>query len=142
MVNETKKTRARNNFTDLEFFNLQQKQKLVTAGNPTESNIRSLGLILEGTADVINPNDNFCVCHLGQGSHFGAADLIQSVGVEYFGNIYAGPRGLKILLVERPDHAIQLFERKNMQEELRADLKSICFLVENKYRLQNLLSNY
>ena len=111
-------------------------------GNPSETNIRSLCLILEGTADVINPSDNFCVCHLGQGSHFGASDLIQAVGIEYFGNVKAGPRGLKILQVERPDQAIQLFERKSLQEELRADIKSIVFLVENKYRLKNVFAHY
>ena len=92
-------------------------------------------LILEGTAEVINPADKFCVCQLGQGSHFGAADLLQLVGVEYFGNIHAGPRGLKVLQVERADQVVQLFERKHLQEDLRDELQPIAFLVESKYQL-------
>jgi hypothetical protein len=37
------------------------------------------------------------------GEHFGASDLLQIPDIEYMGDLYAGEKGLKILLVPQPD---------------------------------------
>ena len=52
---------------------------------------------------MINPIDNFNVKTLGQGDHFGSSDLLKIIDIEFFGNIYAGKRGLKVLQIYRPD---------------------------------------
>ena len=76
------------------------------------NNLKSLCLVLEGTCDVKVPDDDFVATSLGRGQHFGSSDLLKIVDIEYFGNIYAGSKGAKILVIKNPDHVIQLFERK------------------------------
>ena len=78
--------------------------------------MRSLCIVLDGSARVVNPADNFEVIELFTGRHFGSSDLLKIPDVEYFGNIKAGKKGLKVLVIAKPDHVIQLFERRNLQE--------------------------
>lgn len=49
------------------------------------------------------------------------------------GDIVAGKRGAQVLVVERPDQVIQLYERKNLQEKLRATYDTLKIVLENKY---------
>ena len=53
--------------------------------------------------------------------------------IEYFGDIHAGKKGVKILQISNPEQVIQLFERKNLQEQLRNQWTALSFLIESKY---------
>lgn len=67
------------------------------------------------------------------GAHFGSSDLLKTPDLEYFGNIYAGKKGLKVLVVSKADQALQLFERRNLQESVKGMYDSVRFMVESKY---------
>ena len=72
-------------------------------GNRAESNLRSLCIILEGSVKVINRVDKFEVYEAFSGSHFGSSDLLKIPDIEYFGDLYAGKKGLKVIVIKRPD---------------------------------------
>ena len=106
-------------------------------GNPPESAVRSLCLILEGSVRVIN--DEFEVLEMRSGSHFGASDVLRIPDIEFLGNIYAGSKGVKVLVIPKPDQVLQLWERKNLQEKYRTALDTLKIMVENKYGLDESL---
>ena len=72
-------------------------------GNQAESNLRSLCIVLDGSAKVVNKTDGFEIFEIFSGSHFGSSDLLKIPDIEYFGDIYAGKKGLKVLVVSKPD---------------------------------------
>ena len=110
------------------------KPKDEPQGEPPKTLYRSVCLVLEGSAEVRNPFDfDYKVFELSQGEHFGATDLLQIPDIDYMGDIYAGPRGLKVLVIERPDQVIQLYERRNLQEKLKHNYDTLKLVLENKY---------
>ena len=135
MVNRKRKQREAKGIKEAEYINLRKKPYVYRKGNRAESNMRSLCIVLDGSAKVINRADKFEVHELTQGSHFGSSDLLRIPDIEYFGDIYAGERGLKLLVVARPDQVLQLYERRNLQEIIRGSLEPIRFMVESKYNL-------
>ena len=82
---------------------MHKKPFTFSKGNRPDSNIRSVCIVLEGSAVVINPADNFHVVTLNHGSHFGSSDLLKVPDIEYYGNIFAGTKGLKLMVVSKPD---------------------------------------
>ena len=62
-----------------------------------------MGFVIEGSCKVINEKDNYLVHELRFGEHFGASDLLQIPDIEFMGDLYAGEKGLKIILVAQPD---------------------------------------
>ena len=69
-------------------------------GEPPATLYRSVCIVLEGSADVRNPFEpEFKVFELSQGEHFGASDLLQIPDIDYMGDIIAGERGLKVLVI-------------------------------------------
>ena len=44
---------------------------------------------------------------LSLGNHFGASDFLRIVDTEYLGDIVAGEKGAKILVIPKPDQIIQ-----------------------------------
>ena len=53
--------------------------------------------------------------------------------IDYMGDIVAGERGLKVLVIERPDQVIQLYERRNLQEKVKNNYDTLKLVLENKY---------
>ena len=106
-----------------------------TKGNKAESIIRSLCIILEGSVKAINPQDGFEIFEIFSGTHFGSSDLLKIPDIEYFGDLIAGKRGLKVIVVKKPDQVIQLFERRNVQDKLRGKYDHVRFMLESKYQL-------
>lgn len=104
-------------------------------GNRPDSNIRSICIVLAGSADVINKVDDFHVVTLAHGQHFGSSDLLRIPDIEYYGDIHAGKKGLKLLVVSKPDQVIQLYERRNLQEHVAGLLNPLRLMVESRYRL-------
>ena len=83
--------------------------------------MRSLAFVLDGSCKVVNNYEYetekgkkerryFEVFELRVGNHFGASDLLKIADMEYLGDIVAGDKGAKIMLIERPDQVIQLCE--------------------------------
>ena len=131
MVNLNAKQRRQNGEED--FSKLWSKPKVKTESNPPDSSIRSLCLILEGSCRVVN--SGFDVLEMRPGNHFGASDVLRIPDIEYLGNIIAGPRGVKVMVIPKPDQVLQLWERKNLQEKLKGSLDTLKIMVENKYGL-------
>jgi hypothetical protein len=119
-------------------------------GRPPSTFYRCLGFVLEGSCDVINTykeknGEQFRVAELRSGDHFGASDLLQIPDIDFMGDIVAGPRGVKVMVVEHPDQVIQLYERRNLQERLRHEYDTMKIMLENKYfpgDLQNVFKDY
>lgn len=59
--------------------------------------------------------------------------MLQIPDIDFMGDIVAGKRGAQVLVVERPDQVIQLYERKNLQEKLRSTYDTLKIVLENKY---------
>jgi hypothetical protein len=110
MCNMAVKQRASEGKPDFASMAKVPRPKMV--GNPPESSIRSLVLILEGSCRVIN--NDFEVLELRPGNHFGASDVLRTPDIEYLGDIVAGPKGVKVMVIPKPDQVLQLWERKNL----------------------------
>jgi hypothetical protein len=80
-------------------------------------------------------NDDFEVLEMRPGNHFGASDLLRIPDIEFLGNIKAGAKGVKVMVIPNPDQVLQLWERKNLQEKLKNSLDTLKIMVENKYGL-------
>lgn len=105
-------------------------------GKPPESNVGSVVLVLEGSCKVVVPEDNFEVFELRRGDYFGASDLLRIPGIEFLGQIMAGPKGCKCMVIKAPDQVIQLYERKKLQEKLRNVLDTLKHMMEHRYELR------
>ena len=81
----------------------EQKNIIIDPESKPFSNYRSLAIIIEGSCNVINSKDNYIVHELKFGEHFGASDLLQIPDAEFMGDIYAGEKGLKIIIIQKPD---------------------------------------
>ena len=81
------------------YLNFRAKPYIYRTGNPAASNMRSLCIILDGSAKCINKEDGFEILEIFSGSHFGSSDLLKMPDLEFFGNIHAGKKGLKLLVV-------------------------------------------
>ena len=68
--------------------------------------MRSLCIVLDGSVKVINRVDKFEIFEVYSGSHFGTSDLLKIPDIEYFGDLIAGKKGLKVLVVKKPDQII------------------------------------
>ena len=88
------------------YLKFREKPYIYRQGNSAESNTRSLCIILDGSAKCINKEDGFEVFEIFSGAHFGSSDLLKTPDLEYFGNIYAGKKGLKVLVVSKADQAL------------------------------------
>jgi hypothetical protein len=136
MVNYKKKLREKQGISEEKYLSLRQKHKVEREGNSPESSHRSLVLVLEGSCRVLHRvpgQPDFDVFDLRPGDHFGASDCLRLPGIEYLGDIVAGSKGLKCMVIPKPDQVLQLWERKNLQEKLRNDLDTLKIMVENKY---------
>ena len=132
MVNATAKQRAADGLDPYsKIHNVPREKK---QGNPPESSIRPLALILDGSCQVV-ANRDFVVFEMRPGNHFGASDVLRIPDIEYLGDIVAGPKGVKVMVIPKPDQVLQLWERKNLQEKLRNTLDTLKIMVENKYGL-------
>lgn len=56
--------------------------------------------------------------------------------MEYLGDIIAGDKGAKIMIVEKPDQVIQLNEQKMLRKKFLNSLNTIKYMLENKYALE------
>lgn len=108
MVNQKKRLRMKKGISEEEFIRerMLRRTNLAVRDNYPESNVRSVAIILDGTCKVKLRCDGFECFELRQGNHFGASDLLQIPDIEFFGDIVAGPKGVKILVVERPDQIV------------------------------------
>ena len=106
MVNQKKKQREQAGITEDMYARLHLQRPAPSRGNFPESNIRSLVLILQGSCNVVNPVDDFHVVELRSGNHFGASDLLRIADIEYLGNIVAGAKGVKCMVIPKPDQVI------------------------------------
>ena len=102
MVNLNAKQRKENGEEDIS--KLWSKPKLRVEGNPPVTSIRSLCLVLEGSCSVTN--DDFEVLEMRPGNHFGASDLLRIPDIEFLGNISAGAKGLKVMVIPNPDQVL------------------------------------
>jgi len=109
-----KHERERHHLDDDDFVQIGKPKREARPGNPPESNIGSLVLILEGSCKVMVPEKNFEVFELRSGNHFGASDLLRIPDIEYLGQIIAGEKGCKCMVISAPDQVVQLWERKNL----------------------------
>ena len=115
------------------YLKFRAKPYVYRKGNAAESNMRSLCIILDGSAKCVNKEDGFEIFEIFSGSHFGSSDLLKTPDLEYFGDMRAGKKGLKVLVVGKADQAIQLFERRNLQEAVKGKYDSLRFMIESKY---------
>jgi hypothetical protein len=102
MVNMAVKQRALEGKQD--FASMAKMPRAKKVGNPPESSIGSLVLILEGSCKVIN--NDFEVFELRPGNHFGASDVLRTPDIEYLGDIVAGPKGVKVMVIPKPDQVL------------------------------------
>jgi Tfp pilus assembly protein FimT len=76
--------------------------RMVSSVNINNINETARKNVLQGGAlnnKVVNSKDNYIVHELRFGEHFGASDLLQIPDAEFMGDIYAGEKGLKIILI-------------------------------------------
>ena len=75
-------------------------------------------LIVDGSATLKNsPAENTAMFR--SGDIFGESDLLNIIGVDFLGDIYAGNTGLTCLCIEKPDKIFQLFEVELLREILK-----------------------
>jgi len=84
----------------------KRKMQKPKEGNTPYSHIRTLAIVLEGSCKVINQADGFEALELRQGNHFGASDVLRIPDIEYLGDIVAGHRGVKLLIIKSPDQVL------------------------------------
>lgn len=82
--------------------------------NPLEMSFsRPIMLLFRGSARCRNsyfPDVSFTAKRLATGSIIGESDMLQRVGIEFLGDIYAEQDGLVCLTIERPDLCLDKFE--------------------------------
>ena len=70
-------------------------------------------ILFKGSARCVNsyfPGMPFTAQRLATGCVIGESDTLQTVGIEYLGDIYAEQDGLICLTIERPDLCLDNFE--------------------------------
>jgi len=78
----------------------------VTNAKSHNSSMSPIILILPGTALVRNPmieEKDDVVFELGAGEVIGDSDFLRYPGIDFFGDIYAGPHGLETLVIMAPE---------------------------------------
>jgi len=103
LVNNKQKLRELKGITQEMFLKILMNPPMYKHGNPIDSKIRSVCLVLEGSCTVVNSQDNFHIFELRQGNHFGCSDLLKIIDCEFLGDIMAGERGARILVIPSPD---------------------------------------
>lgn len=103
MVNQKKKMRQMQGISDEMYNSIHRKPQLYVPGNPPDSRMRSICIVLDGHCQVINKADTFYFHDLRPGDHFGSSDLLKIIGIEYLGDIYAGPNGVRVMIIPKPD---------------------------------------
>ena len=111
------------------FTKLHSKPQLYKRGNNPDSHHRSLCFVLEGSCDVINQADGSNLFELTHGNHFGTSDLLRIVDTEYLGDIVAGERGARILVVPKPDQILQFYEKDILREKFSASLDTLKLVI-------------
>ena len=52
------------------------------------------------------------------GSIIGESDAVSAIGIDFFGDIYAGQEGLECLVIEQPDIELDEYEKKILQNAM------------------------
>ena len=76
MVNSKKKQREKMGITEEMYVEMHRKPHVYTVGNPPESSLRSVCVVLDGSCKVINSFDKFHINDIRAGGHFGTSDLL------------------------------------------------------------------
>ena len=105
-----RKRRRRTIIDDLDEF--EQSKGLF---RPEKSFCRPIMLMYAGQARCINnyfPDLSFVAKRLATGSILGESDATQSIGIDFFGDIYAEKNGLECLVIEKPDLCLDEYEKR------------------------------
>ena len=103
LVNNKQKMREKKGITQEMFLKILMNPVMYKPGNPPDSKIRSVCIVLDGSCNVINSSDNFHIYELRQGNSFGCSDLLKIIDCEFLGDIFAGERGARLLVIPAPD---------------------------------------
>ena len=84
------------------------------------STLRPILFVLSGSAVVKNPIiDNEIVIEFSTGGVIGDSDLLRYPGIDFFGDIYAGKKGLECLILMTPEQVIDEFEKPILKEVMK-----------------------
>ena len=112
-------------------------QRIHKFGNMNEKSIfRPVCMILSGSAYIVNnqlPKEKQKLCELRNGDIFGESDLIRHAGIDFFGDIVAGPNGLECLVLMAPDQLIHMFERESIRNTFGGRHKLLLTQLERTY---------
>ncbi len=114
---------------------------------PEKSFKRPIMLVYNGSARCINkafPNYKFVAKRMTSGSIMGESDTIQSIGIEFFGDIYAEKEGLQCLVIEKPDLVLDIFEQKLLKSVLGSSNHDLKSMLETRFKplRDNPIKNY
>ena len=98
--------------------------------------MRPIMLLFRGSACCVNTyfKDHFTAKRLTTGSIIGESDVLQRVGIEFLGDIYADKDGLTCLTIGRPDLALDVFEIKILQEALGNQNRELISMLETRFK--------
>ena len=69
--------------------------------------------------------DNEVVIELTTGHVIGDSDLLRYPGIDFFGDIYAGEKGLEVLVLMAPEQVIDEFEKPILLEVMKRKYYSL-----------------
>ena len=83
---------------------------------------RPFCMIIRGSVLVKNPllpPSESVIAELRVGDVFGESDLLRLPGIEFFGNLVAGPKGVECLLLIAPELTLDMYERETLKDEVK-----------------------
>ena len=98
--------------------------------------VRPIMLSYHGSARCVNryfPGVDFVAKRLATGSIMGESDTLQTVGVDFLGDIYAEKNGLSCLIIDRPDLCLDAFEVKLLREAIGKRQQELINILETRF---------
>ena len=109
------------------------------------SALRPVVMVLSGTAIVKNnqmPKGKEIVAELRAGDIFGESDLLRYPGIDFFGDIYAGPLGLDCLVIVGPETMINHYERDALRKVFLHRHSTLLSQIERNFKEMDQLGQY
>ena len=67
------------------------------------------------------------------GSIIGESDATSSIGIDFFGDIYAGQEGLECLVIENPDIQLDEYEKKILKSVMGKEHSEMRNILETRF---------